>query len=134
MSSFFDNRTIREASHLNGFSGNLIERWSEARGEADLAKALAADNAAIYLFIEDRALLRVAQNGLNPRFSRTDAEALGLDAASVVLLGIAPQGPCLAGTVARAAGRPDDVKAIDLRSLAMQAVLDPADLAARRDC
>ena len=93
MSSFFDNRIFREASHLNGFSGNPIERWSEARGDIDLAGVLAADNAVIYLFAEDRALLRANSDALNPRFGRAEANAIGLDSGSLILLGIAPDGP-----------------------------------------
>jgi NAD+ diphosphatase len=47
----------------------------------------------------------------------------------VILLGVAPDGPRLAGLVSANAERPEDIKAIDLRSLAMQEALDPADLA-----
>lgn len=130
MSSFFEKRLIREASHLNGFSGNPIERWSEARGDLDIAAVLTADNAGFHLFAEDRALLRVGPDGLNPRFLRQEADALGVDHDSLILLGIAPDGPRFAAAAESAAERPDDIKAIDLRSLAMQAVLDPADLAA----
>ncbi|MGH6926494.1 MAG: NAD(+) diphosphatase [Propylenella sp.] len=129
MSSFFDNRIFREASHENGFSGNLIERWSEARGDFNLDEALGARNAVLYIFTEDRALLRLNGERLNPRFGRNEARALGLDAESVILLGVAPNGPRLAGLVSENAERPDDIKAIDLRSLAMQEALDPADLA-----
>jgi len=129
MASFFDNRIFREASHLNGFSGNPIERWSEARGDIDLGEAFAAENAMIYLFADDRALLRVEGERLNPRFGHEEAGAVGFNPESLILLGVAPDGPRLAGQVPPEAARPDDIKAIDLRSLAMQEVLDPADLA-----
>jgi NAD+ diphosphatase len=130
MPSFFDDRIFREASHLNGFSGNPIERWSEARGDIEPEAMLAADNAALYLFADDRALLRVDGDGLKPRFRPDEASGLGLDRGSLILLGIGPDGPLLAGLVPASEARPDDVKAIDLRSLAIQDVLDPADLAA----
>jgi NAD+ diphosphatase len=129
MPSFFDDRVFREASHENGFSGNVIERWSEARGEFDPDKALGIENSVLYLFTEDRALLRLEGERLNPRFGPSAARALGLDEESVILLGIAPDGPRFAGLVSADAERPDDIKAIDLRSLAMQDVLDLADLA-----
>jgi NAD+ diphosphatase len=129
MSSFFDNRIFREASHLNGFSGNPIERWSEARGEVDLSETLGAENAAIYLFADDRALLRVGNGRLNPRFRPKEASEIGLDGDSLILLGVAPDGPRLAGRVSSSAAPTDDIKAIDLRSLAMQETLDAVDLA-----
>jgi NAD+ diphosphatase len=129
MPSFFDDRVFREASHLNGFSGNPIERWSEARGDIDPDAMLAADNAALYLFADDRALLRIEGDRLNPRFPPNEARSLGLDAGSLILLGIGPDGPLLAAQAPASDARPDDIKAIDLRSLAMQDVLDAADLA-----
>jgi NAD+ diphosphatase len=130
MSSFFDNRIFREASHLNGFSGNPIERWSEARDDLVVDEVLAADGAAVYLFAEDRALLRLEGEQLKPRFAPAEATAIGMDADSLVLLGIVPDGPRFAGVVPSSVAQPDDLKAIDLRSLAMQQVLDPEDLAA----
>jgi NAD+ diphosphatase len=130
MPSFFDNRVFREASHQNGFSGNVIERWSEARGDIDLAEVLADEKAALYLLAEDRALLRVCGERLKPRFRPDEARALGLDPESLILLGITPEGPFLAGRAPASETLPDDIKAIDLRSLAIQDVLDPADLAA----
>src|SRR5688572_14912650 len=83
MPSLFDDRIFREASHLNGFSGSLIERWSEARDEASFATALAAADAAIYLFLDDRALLRADGERLAPLFTRNEAEPLGLDPESL---------------------------------------------------
>jgi NAD+ diphosphatase len=130
MTSFFDNLAFREASHLNGFSGNPIERWSEAREATDVAAALAADNAAIYLFAEDRALIRVSGEELGARFRLDEARRLGLDIESVILLGVVPEGPRFAGHVASAEPLPDDVKAVDLRSLAIQGALESLDLAA----
>lgn len=129
MPSFFDDRIPTEASHLNGFSGNPIERWTEGREAVSLEDALAHPSAVLHLFVEDRAL--VAVNGAAPvaRFTADGASALGLDRDSLILLGVTPEGPRLAAIVAGAEARPEEIKAIDLRSLAMQALLDPADLA-----
>jgi NAD+ diphosphatase len=129
MPSFFDNRIFRESSHRNAFSGNPIERWSEVRGEEALAKAFVSEDAAIYLFTEDRALVRF--NGEQPiaRFLSHETQTLGLDRESLILLGVVEDRPRLAGHIASADALPDDVKAIDLRSLAIQGLLDPADLA-----
>jgi NAD+ diphosphatase len=130
MLSFFDDRVFREASHLNGFSGNVIERWSEARDEASFGSALASADAAIYLFLEDRALLRAEGGLLAPRFTLKAAEALGLERDTLILLGVTGEGPRFAGLVRAEIGRPETIKAIDLRSLAIQAVLETHDLAA----
>jgi NAD+ diphosphatase len=129
MPSFFDNRLFREASHQNAFSGNPIERWSEARGEDALARAFVDKEAAFYLFTEDRALVRF--NGEQPvaRFLSEETEELGLVRDTLILLGVVEDRPRLAAHIAAADALPGDVKAIDLRSLAIQGILDPADLA-----
>jgi NAD+ diphosphatase len=129
MPSFFDNRLFREASHQNAFSGNPIERWSEARGEEALVKAFNSKEAAFYLFTEDRALVRF--NGEMPvaRFLSHETQLLGLDRESLILLGVVENRPRLAAHITSPDALPDDVKAIDLRSLAIQGILDPADLA-----
>lgn len=130
MSTFFDFRMLREASHANGFSGNRIQRWSEARDEASLASALAAEDAALYLFSDDRALVRLEGERMRALFTPAGAEAAGLDSETLILLGITPEGPRFAGLVHAGTERPDDIKAIDLRTLAVQATLDPHDIAA----
>jgi NAD+ diphosphatase len=130
MLSFFDDRLFREASHLNGFSGNVIERWSEARDEASFGSALTSADAAIYLFLEDRALLRLEGGLLAPRFTLRGAESLGLDPESLILLGVTREGPRFAGLVRPELERPETIKAIDLRSLAIQGALESHDLAA----
>jgi NAD+ diphosphatase len=129
MPSFFDNRTFREASHANAFSGNPIERWSEGRGGVGLSEASASDAAGFYLFVEDRALVRF--NGERPiaRFALVECQAFGLDRESLILLGVVADAPRLAGQILSEPNLPDDVKAIDLRSLAIQGLLDPEDLA-----
>jgi NAD+ diphosphatase len=130
MPSFFNDRTFREASHANGFSGSRIQRWSEARDEASLAAALAAADAAIYLFLDDRALLRSEGERLQPLFTSAAADAAGLDPDTLILLGVTPEGPRFAGLARAETDRPEQLKAIDLRSLAVQAALDPHELAA----
>ena len=130
MPSFFDTRIFSEASHLNGFSGNPIERWSEARGDIDLKAAVASVDATVYLLTEDRALVRLNEEPPRPRHAPHEAEALGMEAESLILLGTTPSGPRLAARVPASAPLPDDIKAIDLRSLATQGMLDPADLGA----
>jgi NAD+ diphosphatase len=130
MSSFFDFRMFVESSHQNGFSGNRIERWSEGRDEESLAAALASHDAGIYLFLEDQALLRSEGEALQALFTFGAAELAGLDAESLILLGITPEGPRFAGLARADTSREDAIKAIDLRSLAIQGAVASADLAA----
>ncbi|MDQ3559079.1 MAG: NAD(+) diphosphatase [Pseudomonadota bacterium] len=130
MPFFFDHRTFREASYLNGFSGNSIERWSEGRDEASLAEALAAENAGFHLFAEDRAIVKFGGERIAAFFRADEARELGLDPDSLILLGIAPEGPRFAGLVAADTVLPEGIRATDLRSLAVEGALAAADLAA----
>ncbi len=130
MSSFFDDRPFREASHENGFSGNRIERWSEARDEASLASAIAAPDAGIYLLLDDAPLLQVEGARLRALFTPDAAQRAGLDPETLILLGITAEGPRFAGLLRAGVERGDDLRPIDLRSLAIQGALDAADLAA----
>jgi NAD+ diphosphatase len=130
MPSFFDDRILHQQASLHAYSGSAIERWSEARGGVDLAETMAAANASLYLLAEDRALVRTNGARLKAGFSLDESRALGVDAESVILLGIVEEGPRLAGQVSASAALPDDIKAIDLRSLAIDGALDQGDLAA----
>ncbi len=121
---------IDDASLRTGFSGNRIDRQSEARSPASLPDALAHAEARFYLFRDDRALVTVRGDDLDPHF-RPDhdlvAAAIG---ETVVLLGEEDGLPRLAGTLPADLDLPDHVKAIDLRSLAYQGLLTDSDLGA----
>jgi len=125
MSSFFDSIPPRKT--LPAFVGNMIERWSEARDDLDFAAALARPDATVYLFDEDRAVLRPNGAGFAAAFRPDEARALGLDADSLILLGVVDAAPRFAGRVA--GNLPDGAKTIDLRSLAIDAALDLSELA-----
>jgi NAD+ diphosphatase len=127
---FFNDRISHQKSSLHAFSGSGIERWSEARGDLDFAPALADESAAVYLLVEDRALVHVNGEHLSAGFAPDRARALGLEAETLIMLGIVGGGPRFAGHVRPEVALPDDIKAIDLRSLAIQGALDQADLAA----
>jgi NAD+ diphosphatase len=129
MPSFFDDRIFREASHANAFSGNPIERWSEARDETSLADAFAVESATVYLFSEDRALVRENGSALGAGFAAGEARALGLDDATLILLGIVESRPRFAGQIRDASALPDGVRAVDLRTLAIEGALAGSDLA-----
>jgi NAD+ diphosphatase len=137
MPSFFDDRRFVEASHLNGFSGNLIERWSEGRDETSLAAALAAGEARLHVLIGERALLRSEGGAVSSLFTPKEARAFGIDPDSVILLGMVPEGPRFAAQIPDPGPQaeselqlPDGTHAVDLRSLAIQGVLPSGELPA----
>ncbi|WP_026381782.1 NAD(+) diphosphatase [Afifella pfennigii] len=126
--SFFA-RPYRETSAQNGFAGGRLDRQAEHRSEESLTQALAAGEARIHLLAEDRALVRLASSP-EASYTAAEAEALGLIAGSLVLLGFSPAGPRLAGLVAPRETWPEPMKAIELRSLAVQALLPAEELGA----
>lgn len=130
MASFFDQTPPAEASHLNGFAGNRLDRLSEARDETSLATAAADPRARYLLFAAERALIAVNGQVGEAAFERPVAERLGLIADTLVLLGEDAGGPRLAGLVDGQRDLPETIKAIDLRSLAIQGLLKTADLGA----
>jgi NAD+ diphosphatase len=129
MASFFDSLPETEASSLQGFAGNRIERRSEKRDDAALETALADAAARLYVFAGEQAVLRPGRD--DPTFARAEAEALGARRDAVILLGWTNAGPRLAVTLPD--GAPLDETAFrlaDLRSLALEGVLPPAHLGA----
>jgi len=99
MSSFFNDRIAHQSRSLYAFSGNGIERWTEAREGLDFTAALKSESASVYLLVEDRALIHVNGERLSARFAPDRAQALGLSAASLILLGVAGDDPRFAGIV-----------------------------------
>jgi NAD+ diphosphatase len=130
MAPFFNDHILHQRNSLHAFSGSPIQRWTEGRETLDAAAVLAGENAAVYLLVEDKALVRVNGEGLEARFPPEEARALGLDGGSLVVLGIVKAGPRLAGHVPAATELPEGVKAIDLRSLAIDDSLAAGDLSA----
>lgn len=130
MPSFFNDRILHQRQSLLAFSGSPIERWSEGRESLDTRAALAGANAAVYLLRDDRALVRVNGAGLLAGFTPAEAEEFGLDADSLIVLGVAEAGPRLAGLVAPDLALPDDIKVVDLRSLAIEGAMAQGELAA----
>jgi NAD+ diphosphatase len=130
MPSFFNDRIQHQRASLHAFSGSPIERWSEGRESIDTQAALACGNAAVYLLRDDRALVRVNGEGLLAGFTPEEAHHLGLDAESLIVLGVADAGPRLAGQVAPDLALPEDIKVVDLRSLAIEGAMAQGELAA----
>ena len=127
MASFFDGLPYPEASNLNGFAGNLIDRRSEKRGDDAIAAALADPAARLYLFRADKTLLR----GNDPLYDAAEAAALGAVLAEAVLLGWTAEGPRLAAMLPETGTAEDGrFREIDLRSLAVEGTVAPEHLGA----
>ena len=118
--------TRDEASALTGYSLNPLDRLAEARDPDCLARASARPDAGFYLFAGEKPLLKLVSppSGFEPLFAPAEAAALGMDAAGGVLLGFLDGAPRLAAQVAEAPAAAD-LKAIDLRTLAVEGLLPP---------
>ena len=81
----------------------------------------------VYLFMGDKALLRT---GAPPLFSPGEATALGADRAAFILLGWTDEGPRLAATLDESVLDETAIRAIDLRSLAVEGAVSPDHLGA----
>jgi NAD+ diphosphatase len=121
MASFFDGLPLAEPSAATGFAENRIDRQGENRAADAVATALADPAARFYLFAGERVLLKAPGE---PLFGSSEAERLGADLASAVLLGRTDTGPRLAATVAEAeavtSAANTGATAADLRTLAAE--------------
>jgi NAD+ diphosphatase len=130
MASFFEGLPEREASTLNGFAGNVIDRQSEHRNAESVTAALADRSARIYLFAGDKALFR-AGSPPDPLFTAGEAKEFGVEPDQIILLGWAKKGPRLAATLTPfTSGEPELINALDLRTMAMQGAMAPDHLGA----
>lgn len=130
MTAFFNDRPFREASHLNGFSGNRIERFSEGRDEASVARALVSTDVGFFLFAGERPLVQTEGDRPTAIFSTAEAIAEAVDDDTFVLLGVTPDGPRFAGLLQERVGPDAFPNAVDLRSLATDGTLPFDELAA----
>ncbi|WP_295813957.1 NAD(+) diphosphatase [uncultured Nitratireductor sp.] len=121
-----------EASRRVAFSGNRIDRQSEARSDDAAERALENPKARLLLFTEGRLLLRVeGENAFYPYFARNEAATFAPDLKQAVLLGHQDETPVLAVlAMADPEALPASVKAIDYRSIYMQGLLEPTALGA----
>jgi NAD+ diphosphatase len=130
MAPFFNDRILHQRNSLHAFSGSPIERWSEGRDKLDLGAVLSGGKASVYLLRDDRVLVRVNGEGLQAGFTPDEARELGLDDESVIVLGIVEAEARLAGHADPDLALPEDIKVIDLRSLAIDGAMAQGDLAA----
>jgi NAD+ diphosphatase len=125
MASFFDGLPEKEASTLNGFAGNVIDRDSEHRTSDSVSNALADSAARFYLFAADKAIYRPGSPP-NPLFSVAEAHEFGIDPDQIILLGRTEDGPLLTATLpANTDAESDEIKILNLRTMAMEGAMAP---------
>lgn len=130
MRSLFDGPPVPEASSLNGFAGNRIDRRSEHRDAGSVEAALADPAARLYLFRGDLALLKPGPSP-DPLFPIGEALKLGAARDRTILLGWTETGPRLAAPLVEDAVVDEAaIRLIDLRSLAIEGSLAPDHLGA----
>jgi NAD+ diphosphatase len=120
-----------EPSRFVGFAGNRVDRQAENRSETALADAMADPRLAVLILRGGRLCLKM--NGAAPacRLTLDEAKELGARLDHAVLLGMDANGPLLAAPGSlEPEDLPDGLKAIDLRSLNSQGLLESEDLGA----
>lgn len=119
----------REPSQFVGFAGNRIDRQSENRTETSLATALADPKARVLLTRAGRLHLKMTDGGFDGYFSVDEARDLGARLEHAVLLGASEHGPLIAAPAGLdAEDLPETMKAIDHRSVYIQALVSEATL------
>jgi len=121
----------REPSQYVGFSGNRIDRQSENRTEASLQLALADPRLRVIVMQGGRLYMRVGTPEAAGFFDTEGAHALGADFGEAILLGTSEAGPVVvAPSRVEPDALPEPFKAIDIRSVLNQGLLDTASLGA----
>ncbi len=133
MSTFFDKTPYPEPSAGLIFTGGNVERRAEKRAPDCLEKALVHRGARAMVFARGRALVRFEDDVADPLFP---LDAIGLfnpRLEGAVLLGYDRDIPLIAVPARLDPEKdgdtlPENIKAIDYRSLAIQGLLSPARL------
>jgi NAD+ diphosphatase len=118
------NRPDRNSPPRQAYSGSRIERAAAQRGDqAALASLAESNRAGFYLIGGDAVLLKKHGDELDPLFSSAEARAFGASR-ETVFLGLLDEAPRFGAgfdpaSVERLKAR-DDLKLIDLRSIAVQ--------------
>ena len=122
---------LREPSQFVGYAGNIIDRQSDKRSDNSVERALADSSARLMLMRGGRILLKVREGGFDAYFTSGEAAPYAPALDHAVLLGQSAQGPVLAVPVGvDIETLPEEVKAIDYRSVNVQGLLDPRPLGA----
>ncbi|MBX3597643.1 MAG: NAD(+) diphosphatase [Rhizobiaceae bacterium] len=113
-----------EHSAAMGFSGNRIWRQAEQRADDAVSVALHDSAARLFVITNSRLCMELADSGFNPWFSPQQALALGAELENAVLLGRDAQGPVIAApSQIDPETLPENIKAIDYRSINLQGLL-----------
>lgn len=113
------------------FAGNRIERLSEKRSDESAEQALADPKARLLLIGDGRLFLRFSARGARPYFRLTETGPFLPSLDQAVLLGFETEGPILAVPAGIEPDQlPEEIKAVDFRSIYIQGLLDPAALGA----
>jgi NAD+ diphosphatase len=119
--NFFDRLPPVEPSTTVGFSGNTLDRRSEARNESTYAAALADPNVRVFLLRGDEAMMRAGGTS-ESLFSLKEAKALGALMDDAILLGWQDSSPRIAAIVGNDTSFDVDAfHAVPLRTLATAA-------------
>lgn len=115
----------REPSQFVGFAGNVVDRRSEHRAD-DSAVAALADPAATVLLLRAGRLYLIQEGERFEAHHRPAAiGALGVEAQDCILLGWSGRGPVLAARAGvEPEALPEHIKAIELRSVYTQGLVD----------
>lgn len=121
----------QEASQFVGFAGNVIERLSEQRSDDAVEAALVDPSARLIAVRSGRVYLKVIGKNLDPFYPPNGMDLLGPRLQHAVLLGRDSAGPVLAVPVGTEPDDlPEDIKAIDFRSVYVQGLLNTEALGA----
>ena len=121
----------REPSQFVGYAGNTIDRQSEKRSDDSVERAFADRSARLMLMRGGRILLKSREGAFDAYFTSGESAPYAPALDQAVLLGQAAKGPVLAVPVGvDVETLPEEVKAIDYRSVNVQGLLDPETLGA----
>ena len=121
----------REPSGRVGFAGNRIDRQSEHRDDDCAARAMANPATRFLVLGSGRAFLKIGGENIDPWWSIGEVAVLNPEVETGVLLGALDEQPAVAlSTRSDPSGTPDGIKAIDLRSIYVQELVDPSAMGA----
>lgn len=128
---FFNQTQFPEPSAELIFANGKIDRQSENRTPDSLSIAMANPDARAIVFAKGRVMVQFGSGEPDPLFSLDAIEMFYPRAGAEVLLGYEATGPILAISAkfdpeTDGDKLPDNIKAIDYRSLAIQGLLQPA--------
>lgn len=119
------------ASQSVAFAGNRIDRLSEKRSDDCAERALSDPRARLLLIRDGRLFVKFSAKGAYPYFTLREIGAFEADLTQLVLLGFEADGPILTAPAQIDPERlPEDIKAIDFRSVYSQGLIDPPALGA----